>query len=374
MNKNTKLILFTVVSLLVIAGFLFVGNLLYKNYEVDIQSTGTNVSEWKENLSPRYNIRFMMPVDWGFKEDFSEGGLLLIKPIEGLENNYPEPHGISISIPINGMCVDTDWNDIRGGGVFEDKVFCVDNNQVNLTAPKYDYEIKNMLEKIAATFIFENRSDSSVEITPSSVINIHEEFNDKYFLLDDGLKIKWDKDIIDVSDMYLKNLVTGWSAQIYRRESLDDITTNNSQFDLIIDEPGKYQIVAYSFGRRVEIESGEFMIVEKIPIIEIITPASGPIGTKITIKGKNLAGYAGDMIAIFEREDGKKITLWDNSATDGEINVIVEESCREGEIVHGRYSGIPQECDYIEFTPGIYKVYTEPWGVKSNFVLFTLTN
>lgn len=114
------------------------------------------------------------------------------------------------------------------------------------------------------------------------------------------------------------------------------------------------------------------------PIIKDITPSSGSMGTEVTIFGEELAGFEGDLIATFEREDGEKIMLWDEGGNNLEfrediIEVTINEPCEEGETVYGPYSGLPEECNYIEFTPGNYKVYTEPWGKKSNIVEFILT-
>lgn len=109
------------------------------------------------------------------------------------------------------------------------------------------------------------------------------------------------------------------------------------------------------------------------PIITRITPSFGEVGTMVRIEGSELAGFEGDLIAVFERGDGKTTKLYDNDTRgDGVINVSVKEPCQEGEIIYQPYSGIQIECDYMEFTPGIYKVYTEPWGKRSNTVNFTL--
>ena len=113
------------------------------------------------------------------------------------------------------------------------------------------------------------------------------------------------------------------------------------------------------------------------PRIDWLEPSSGPKGTIIEISGINLSGFEGDLAVIFERKDGKKIKLYDGFASyqntkDKLIKVRVVEPCQKGNIVVGRYSGVETLCSYIEFTHGIYKVYVEPWGVKSNAVYFTL--
>ena len=114
------------------------------------------------------------------------------------------------------------------------------------------------------------------------------------------------------------------------------------------------------------------------PVINHLTNYSGPIGTILEIKGCNLSGFEGDLNVYFEKSDGKKIMLTDTfgdyAKTDGSlIKVVVKEPCQPGETVYGPYSGIPAQCNYVAITPGLYKVYTEPWGKRSNTVNFTVT-
>lgn len=121
----------------------------------------------------------------------------------------------------------------------------------------------------------------------------------------------------------------------------------------------------------------KFIATTTNPIINNITPNAGPKGTIVQISGKNLSGFEGDLNVTFERADGRKILLKDTFGdyvkTGGSlIKVKVIESCQKGEKVIGEYSGIESVCDYVELTPGLYKVYTEPWGVKSNVVNFTI--
>jgi hypothetical protein len=114
------------------------------------------------------------------------------------------------------------------------------------------------------------------------------------------------------------------------------------------------------------------------PFIESISPQSGLKGTIVEIRGKNLSGFEGDLDVYFERPDGKKIMLTDNFGdypkTGGNlIKIKIVEPCRPGEKVYGRYSGIESVCNFIELIPGIYKVYTEPWGKRSNIINFEIT-
>ena len=113
------------------------------------------------------------------------------------------------------------------------------------------------------------------------------------------------------------------------------------------------------------------------PVIFSIVPDRGPVGTVVTLRGKGLSGFEGDLELIFERKDGKKVSLFDEesySKTGGEVIIVkVKEPCQAGEMVYGRYSGNSSQCDYVEFTPGVYKVYSSPWGMSTNVVSFTVT-
>jgi hypothetical protein len=81
------------------------------------------------------------------------------------------------------------------------------------------------------------------------------------------------------------------------------------------------------------------------PVISSISPSSGPIGTRVEIKGENLSGLEGDLDVYFEDSSGQKFMLTDNSGsyarTAGRSMVImVKEPCQKGDKVIGRYSGI----------------------------------
>lgn len=114
------------------------------------------------------------------------------------------------------------------------------------------------------------------------------------------------------------------------------------------------------------------------PVIERIILPEGQTGSMVILSGCNLSGFEGDLFAIFERDDGKKVRIFDNISysryRDRRIQIMVDEPCEDGETIYGRYSGIPEACDYVELIPGIYDVYTEPWGVKSNVVQFRITS
>jgi len=118
-----------------------------------------------------------------------------------------------------------------------------------------------------------------------------------------------------------------------------------------------------------------------IAYIERITPTSSPVGAIVEIKGDNLKGFEGDIYFYFERADGRRVKLPGIISTQNTndlsglqtVKVTLKEPCQLGQTIIGDYSGISSLCDYVALTPGTYKVYTEPWGKRSNIVDFTIT-
>lgn len=109
------------------------------------------------------------------------------------------------------------------------------------------------------------------------------------------------------------------------------------------------------------------------PFISSIDKSSGPIGTTITLKGSNLAGFEGDLDAWIENGAGEKGYLpgiYSGSIKTDQITIkIPERACKQ----NNSYSG--NSCtSYLNITPGVYKLYTSPWGKKSNVVTFEVTS
>ena len=119
---------------------------------------------------------------------------------------------------------------------------------------------------------------------------------------------------------------------------------------------------------------------ETTPVITSVSPASGPIGTEITIRGCNFGGFEGDLDAVFVRSDGAEIPLYGGTWYPGYgggtepgkiITVTMQSYCESGSVT-GRYSGITSACQTIKATPGVYKVFVTAWGKKSNQATFTV--
>jgi hypothetical protein len=109
------------------------------------------------------------------------------------------------------------------------------------------------------------------------------------------------------------------------------------------------------------------------PVISSISPSSGPIGTIIELRGTNLNGFEGDLDAIIENSKGESgYMLGGNSfITDKNLIKVKIESkiCKQ----NNSYSGLPCE-SYLNITPGVYNIYTAPWGKISNKMQFTVTS
>lgn len=105
------------------------------------------------------------------------------------------------------------------------------------------------------------------------------------------------------------------------------------------------------------------------PVITSLSKASGSLGDKIEINGCNFSGFEGDKVAWIENAGGAKGILYGEfDSTAKSIKVILKSPLCGKDT---SYSGLP--CDgYLDLMPGNYKIYTEPWGKKSNTVDFII--
>jgi hypothetical protein len=108
---------------------------------------------------------------------------------------------------------------------------------------------------------------------------------------------------------------------------------------------------------------------EPTPVITSISPTSGPIGTVVEIKGNNLAGFEGDLDAWIQNSKGEVAFLpriGSVPRADQTIKVKIDSQlCKE----NNGYSGKPCS-SYMTIRPGVYSIYTQPWGKMSNKVQF----
>lgn len=117
---------------------------------------------------------------------------------------------------------------------------------------------------------------------------------------------------------------------------------------------------------------------EAAGIITSISPASGPIGTVVEVRGSGLSGYHGDLSLTFAGSDDSKTILTDiysySMTQDKVIKVAVQDPCKKGEqwMNPRSASGKMETCTYDPLTPGTYSVYANGWN-RSNWIPFTIT-
>jgi len=109
-----------------------------------------------------------------------------------------------------------------------------------------------------------------------------------------------------------------------------------------------------------------------LPHIDSISQTSGPIGTILELKGENLEGFEGDLDAIIENEKGETAYLKGIGSVPREDKTIRIKIESKVCTLNNSYSGLPCE-KYLNITPGIYFIYTSPWGKISNKVQFNVT-
>ena len=108
-------------------------------------------------------------------------------------------------------------------------------------------------------------------------------------------------------------------------------------------------------------------------VITSLSQYSGSVGTQLEIRGCNFTGFEGDKNAVIENAQGIKGILYGEPGSTEKIIKVTLKSplCQED----NSYSGLPCSA-YLNLIPGIYKIYTTPWGdlddTKSNFVIFTI--
>ncbi|MFA6095658.1 MAG: hypothetical protein WC767_02335 [Candidatus Paceibacterota bacterium] len=119
---------------------------------------------------------------------------------------------------------------------------------------------------------------------------------------------------------------------------------------------------------------------EDYPVIEKIVPAKGPVGITIDIIGQQFSGFEGDLDAWIENSKGEKAFLPSSEYLYPErykeiypgkelIRVRIEKQlCK----ANHSYSGKVCE-EYLKIVPGMYKIYTVPWGKTSNKIDFEIT-
>ena len=105
------------------------------------------------------------------------------------------------------------------------------------------------------------------------------------------------------------------------------------------------------------------------PIITSISSFSGSSESELEISGCNFSGFEGDESIWIENCKGIRGFLMGKEGSDSKFIKVDLNSriCTQDT----SYSGLPCE-GYLELIPGTYEIYVEPWGIKSNKVIFVV--
>lgn len=106
-----------------------------------------------------------------------------------------------------------------------------------------------------------------------------------------------------------------------------------------------------------------------VPVITSISSSSGPVGTKLQIGGCNFNGFEGDLNVWIKNAQGTSGILYSEpGSTAKSMSIILKpQACQTDE----SYRGMPC-ASFLNLVPGTYKIYTMPWGNKSNEATFTI--
>ena len=109
------------------------------------------------------------------------------------------------------------------------------------------------------------------------------------------------------------------------------------------------------------------------PIISSIVPIKGKIGSEFVITGKYLNGFEGSTIVSFTDKDGKKGYMEVNSYTPAGATTL--KFTLKNQICTTVLGESGNPCpSYLTITPGVYEVSAQPWSIRSNKVMVTITN
>ena len=130
------------------------------------------------------------------------------------------------------------------------------------------------------------------------------------------------------------------------------------------------------------IESVRFIDpLESWPAIEAVRPSKAKIGSVIELVGYNLSGFEGDLDAWIVDSSGDTAYLppSENLYPEKYKEILPgKEIIRvrlDKELCRANVSYKGGDCpSFMALRPGTYKIYTDPWGKKSNSVSIEITN
>jgi hypothetical protein len=110
---------------------------------------------------------------------------------------------------------------------------------------------------------------------------------------------------------------------------------------------------------------------EGMPVITSISKNAGSVGDRVEIKGCNFSGFEADKNVWIQNSNNEAgIMYGEKESTDRSIIFILKSPLCQTD---NSYRG--DECQKaLNLVPGVYKIFTNPWGKKSNEVVFTINS
>jgi hypothetical protein len=100
------------------------------------------------------------------------------------------------------------------------------------------------------------------------------------------------------------------------------------------------------------------------PVITSLSSYIWRIGSEIEIRGCNFYGFESDRTIKLTNSAGQEVSLYHLGGPSGTFRVKLNDKiCLQD----NSYSGLPCQ-NYLDITPGKYKIYAVSWGGKSNVV------
>lgn len=138
---------------------------------------------------------------------------------------------------------------------------------------------------------------------------------------------------------------------------------------------------AFYVANREEVPAAPAGETSDAPYIESVRPAKAKTGDTIDLVGRNFAGFEGDLDAWITNSKGETAYLPPSGSlyqNDAYKNVVPGKEVIRVKLEarlcakNTSYSGEP--CDaYVDIVPGIYEIFTRPWGKESNKVRLEVT-
>jgi hypothetical protein len=180
--------------------------------------------------------------------------------------------------------------------------------------------------------------------------------------------------IVPVLLVVVAFLLVGGGTYVYTQQQTNEAIGNQTAQTTQPTTPVPFTSSTNNTGNDVaQCPINTFSINDSPPVITSITPSSGPVGTTIEIQGCNFLGFEGDKEIWFTNSRGEKGFL--NGQMDEATrssNTVARVTLQQELCKINSYSGL--DCPLLKLVPGVYMVYSNSYGGKSNTVNFTVTN